>query len=295
MTATLRPKVAAEASTPSARPARRPVGWLGALPFFAFMAVFLIIPVAANLVETFKGPRGFTVDPLREVFEPQYFNAFVDTINISLLTALVGGLFGTLLAWALATTDRPVWLKNAVMSFSSLASQSGGVPLAYAFIALLGSQGLVNTVVPGILGDFKLASFGGVAVVYLYFQVPLMAVLMLPAFAGIQAQWQQAARSLGATGRQYVFDILLPLLWPSALGSLLVLFANSFAAYATAYALAGGGLNLVPILIGFFISGNVMLDSSFAAALVTVMMVIITVVMIARALLEKRSSRWLAQ
>src|SRR5699024_6372764 len=189
-------------------------------------------------------------------------------------------------------------LNGLVNSFSALAAQSGGVQLAYGFVALLGPQGLMTKAVerfyPGFSEAFSLTDFWGVALVYLYFQIPLMTVLMLPAMAGLKKEWFYAATSLGATRNQYLKDIALPALWPSMLVSVLLLFANAFAAYATAYALAGGSLNLVPIVIGFLINGNVLLNPSLAAAMVTWMMLIIIVSMGLRMILSRRSNKWLS-
>lgn len=271
---------------------------LGALPFFVFVAAFLIIPIIANTIVAFQAPGGgFTFDTMAQAMGPDYRSAFVDTAFLSLITAVVGGVFGMILAWALVTADRPGWLKGLVNSFSALASQSGGVQLAFAFIAALGTQGLITValerIFPGLMSDFSITSFTGVAIVYMYFQVPLMAILMLPAMGGVKKAWYEAASSLGATRIQYLRDVALPVLWPSILGSLLLLFSNAFAAYATAYALAGGSLNLVPILIGFFISGNVLLNPGMAAALVTWMMIIILVAMGIRFLLSRKSDQWL--
>lgn len=272
--------------------------WLGALPFFAFVAAFLVIPIVANVVAAFRSPSGgFTFDTMIEAIGPGYGSAFLLTAQLSLLTAVVGGLLGMVLAWALVTAEGPGWLKNLVNSFSALASQSGGVQLAYAFIAALGVQGLFTVVLddffPGLMDGFSITSFTGVALVYLYFQIPLMTILMLPAMGGLKKSWYDAAASLGATRFQYLKDVAIPVLWPSMIGSLLLLFANSFAAYATAYALAGGSLNLVPILIGFFISGNVLLNPGLAAALVTWMMVIILAAMGIRFMLVRKSDQWL--
>lgn len=272
--------------------------WLGALPFFAFVSAFLIIPIIANVVVAFQAPGGgFTFDTMIEAIGPGYGSAFLLTTQLSVITAVIGGVLGMVLAWALVTAEKPGWLKNLVSSFSALASQSGGVQLAYAFIAALGVQGLItmllDTLFPGLMDGFSITSFTGVAIVYLYFQVPLMAILMLPAMGGLKKSWYDAAASLGATRFQYLRDVAIPVLWPSMVGSLLLLFANSFAAYATAYALAGGSLNLVPILIGFFISGNVLLNPGLAAALVTWMMVIILVAMGIRFLLVRKSDQWL--
>lgn len=271
---------------------------LGALPFFAFIAAFLIIPIIANTIVAFQAPDGsFTVETMATAIGPDYRSAFVDTALLSIITAVGGGVLGLILAWALVTADRPGWLKGLVSSFSALASQSGGVQLAFAFIAALGTQGLITGLIewffPGSMSEFSITNFTGVTIVYLYFQVPLMAILMLPALGGVKKAWFEAASSLGATRWQYLRDVALPVLWPSILGSLLLLFSNAFAAYATAYALAGGSLNLVPILIGFFISGNVLLNPGMAAALVTWMMIIILAAMGIRFLLTRKSDQWL--
>ena len=164
---------------------------------------------------------------------------------------------------------------------------------------MFGTEGLLTVAIshgwPGFRDSFSLTNFWGVSLVYLYFQIPLMATLMLPAMQGVRKEWYDAASSLGATRSQYIKDVVIPVLWPAMLGALLLLFANAFAAYATAYALAGGSLNLVPILIGFFISGNVLLNPGLAAALVTWMMIIIIAAMLLRVALTRRSEQWLSQ
>jgi len=235
---------------------------------------------------------------LAKLWEPQYRNAFETSISLSLLTAIVGGVLGLLLAWALATTTRPRWLKSIVQSFSAVASQSGGVALAFAFIAAIGTQGVVTGLIEQATGwnltsAVNILSFFGLAIVYLYFQIPLMAILMVPTLEGVKSEWGEAAASLGASRWQYLRQIALPIMMPSIAGALLLLFANSFSAYATAYALTGGSVNLVPVLVGFFISGNVLTDTSFASALVTGMIIITIIAMAVRALLMRRSTRWL--
>lgn len=274
-------------------------GILGLLPYIVFVSIFLIIPIATNLWLTFIVDGSFSTEPMAQVFQESNLRAFVTTFNLSLITALLGGVIGLAATWAITTLEHPAWLKNLSMSYSAVASQLGGVALAFAFIATLGTQGLVATWLSRIGIDmssfFTLTSFAGLVVVYLYFQIPLMIILMTPAFAAIKKTWLEAASSLGANTFRFLKDIAIPILQPSILGSLLLLFSNSFAAYATAYALTGGSVNLVPILIGFNISGNVFVDENFAAALVTGMMIIICVVMGARFLLTRRSSRWLHQ
>lgn len=275
------------------------VPW-GVLPYFIFVGIFLVLPVLANVWKSFQDPSGaFSLHTMIEAMGPSYRPAFVLTFNLSLVTAVVGGIFGVLLAWALTHEQRPKRFSGLMNSFAALAAQSGGVGLAYAFIALLGTQGILTVAIsnawPGFRDSFNITGFWGVTIAYLYFQIPLMATLMLPAMGGVKKTWYDAAASLGATRAQYVKDVVIPVLWPSILGALLLLFANAFAAYATAYALAGGSLNLVPILIGFFISGNVLLNPGLAAALVTWMMLIIIAAMLLRMGLTRKNDQWLNQ
>ena len=300
MTALLPPDIEQSSAPPKTRKSSIDFsGVIGGLPFFAFVAAFLIIPILTNVVRAFQDPLGYpSTASMAAAMGNGYRTAFLLTFALSLLTAVVGGIFGLILAWALTANVGPRWLNGLVNSFSALAAQSGGVQLAYGFVALLGAQGFMTKAIerfyPGFSEVFSLTDFWGVSLVYLYFQIPLMTVLMLPAMAGLKKEWFNAAASLGATRAQFIKDIAVPVLWPSILGSILLLFANAFAAYATAYALAGGSLNLVPIAIGFLISGNVMLNPSLAAAMVTWMMLIIIVAMGLRMLLTRRSNKWLS-
>ncbi|WP_233197155.1 ABC transporter permease subunit [Cryobacterium sp. N21] len=272
---------------------------LGLLPYFAFIGVFLLLPIVANVWTSLHDNSGaWSLESMLKLGEQQYLSAFLNTMALSAVTAVLGGALGLLVAWALATLQRPRWLRSIMLSYSVVASQLGGIPLAFAFIAAIGSQGLITIAVFDVTGwdlteAFAVSSFWGLVVVYLYFQVPLMAILVLPAIMGIRREWGESALSLGAGRWRYLTDILLPILSPAIGGAVLLLFANSFSAYATAYALSGGGANLVPILIGFFISGNVLTDQSFGAALATGMMFVITLAMVLRHLLVRRTTRWL--
>ncbi|PYY55908.1 ABC transporter permease [Curtobacterium sp. MCSS17_011] len=263
------------------------------------MAVFLVIPLLVNVWTALHDDAGaWSVEAFARLVGQQYRSAFLNTAALSATTAVLGGLLGLVLAWAIATSARVLWLRDLLLSFSGVASQFAGVPLAFAFVAAIGVQGVVTSLVRDLTGwdlanSFSLSSFGGLTVVYLYFQAPLMTVLVLPAVAGMRTEWSESATSLGANRLQYLRDVALPILAPAVGGAALLLFANSFSAYATAYALAGGGANLVAILVGFFISGNVLIDESFAAALATGMIVVVAVAMTVRWALSRRSSRWL--
>lgn len=280
-----------------------PAAWLdvlGLLPYTVLIVMFLLLPVAANAWRAVHNDAGqFTLDALTSIISGQYAGAFVNSINLSVVSAVIGGLLGLVLAWALTAVTRPAWLRNLLLSYSGVASQLGGIPLAYAFIALMGAQGLLTVALRDTTGIslnqiMPLSSFWGLVTVYLYFQVPLMAVLMFPSIATMKESWRESALTLGASRLHYLRTVAVPILTPVTLATVLLLFANAFSAYATAYVLSGGSANLVPIHIGFAISSNVFVDRSLGAALATAMILIVLLVLGLRTALIRRTERWLA-
>lgn len=273
--------------------------WIGIAPFLLVAFLFLIWPAYAVMLQAFEGPDGrFTLDNLATAAEAQYRNAFLTSGLLSMVTALIGGVAGTLLTYAVSTLGRPRLLKSAMSTFAGVASQFGGVPLAFAFVASIGSAGLVTSLL-GKLGldlygtGFSLLSFGGLVVVYLYFQIPLMLIVMTPAVDGLRKSWREAAEGLGASGFQYWTRVGIPLLTPAFIGGVVLLFANSFAAYATAQVLTSGSVNLVPIQIGFFVQGNVFAGSSQVGyALALGMIVVVSVALAINIALQRRVARW---
>jgi putative spermidine/putrescine transport system permease protein len=274
--------------------------WLGVAPFFAFVGLFLLFPTVIVATEALKSADGgWSLANLGKALSGEYRSAFVTTAELAAVTALLGGLFGSLLAYAIVALERPRFLHHTVTTFSGVASQLGGIPLAFAFIATLGAQGTVTVFLRDHVGinlsdlGFDLFSFRGLAVVYLYFQIPLMVIVMLPAIEGMKPAWREAASNLGASRVGFWRHVGLPILSPTALAGFVLLFANAFAAYATAYALTAGQVNLVAIQIGFFLSGNVLDDPGLGYAIAFWMIVVIALAITAYQLLQRRTARWL--
>lgn len=141
------------------------------------------------------------------------------------------------------------------------------------------------------MGRRRQAAFSSVN--ELYFQIPLMAVLIMPPILGLKKEWSESSAALGASALQTLMRVTIPVLTPAIIGTMLLLFANAFAAYATAYALSGGSANLIAIMVGVFLTGNVFVDENFGAALIVGMIAIILVAFIMRSVLERRTAKWL--
>lgn len=278
---------------------RRSWAWLGLVPFFAFLTLFLLVPAASVFVKAVTAPDGgLDFGALKDAFTGQNRNAFKFSVLLSFWSAVVGVVFGTLLAYAIATARRPRWLRTLATAFSGVAANLGGVPLAFMFIALLGRQGLLTKILDGAFGfdlygtSFALDSTIGIVTVYSYFNIPLMVLVTLPAIDGLQVSWREASANLGATTFTYWRRVGLPVLAPSMLGGFLLIFANSFSAYATIQAMTQRSA-FVPLRIRFYLQGDVAAgQSQLAYALSAWMVIIMAVCMALYWVLRKRAERW---
>jgi len=282
------------------RPPRFHLGnWFGVLPFFVFSSLFLIAPTLILALRSFERlGGGVTLDNYRQLASDLVVSAYGMSIRISVSTALLGGLFGFLLAWAVSMGGLPRPFRSITTTFSGVASNFAGVPLAAAFIFTLGRVGVITALfeVFGVdlyRSGFSLYSFAGLAVVYLYFQIPLMFLVILPALDGLKRDWREAAENLGATPGQYWRHVALPVLLPSILGTMILLFGNSFGAHATAYALTGGLFPIATLLIGQQISGDVLHNPGLGYAVAMGMVIIMALSILIYSILQRRSERWL--
>jgi putative spermidine/putrescine transport system permease protein len=282
------------------RPPRIPIGhWLGVLPFFVFSGLFLIGPTLNLAYRSFEGlDGGLTLNNYRQLASDTVMNAYGMSIKISLTTAILGGLIGFLVAWVVSMGGLPPRFRLITSTFSGVAANFAGVPLASAFVFTLGRVGLVTALfkVFGVnlyKSGFSLYSFLGLTLVYLYFQIPLMVLTILPALDGLKREWREAAENLGATQIQYWRYVALPVLTPSILGTMILLFGNAFGAHATAYALTGGLFDLATLLIGRQISGDVLHNPGLGYAVAMGMVIIMAFSILIYSVLQRRSERWL--
>ena len=272
---------------------------LGLLPFLVYLTIFLLIPTVTVVVGAFQEQGSFSTANIEALFSEAALRTLRNSVVLSATTAVIGAVFGALLTYLVVTAPQTSVLRRTVVSVSGVLAQFGGVTLAFAFIATLGFSGVVTEVLRSsigvdIFGSGWLFGLPGLILVYTYFQIPLMVIVFLPALEGLRPQWREAALNLGATTRQYWTNVAIPLLRPAFLGATLLLFANAFAAYATAAALVSQGNPIVPLLIRAALTSEVLLGrQNLAFALAFQMIVVVAVVMTAYALLVRRTSRWL--
>ncbi len=278
-----------------------PLAWLGVVPFFVYAGLFLLLPTVVIAIGSFTAKDGSaTLANIRDINQQYLIKAFVSTTVVSVVSALAGAVGGALLAYAVVTGNPRGILRRSVTSASGVLAQFGGVTLAFAFFATLSPTGIVTiflsahgiNIFPN--GRVWLYELSGLTLVYAYFQIPLMVIVFLPALDGIRPQWREATDSLGGSTWHYWRYVAGPLLAPSFLGCTLLLFANSFSAYATAAALISQGSSIVPLAISNLLTSETgRAEPGLAKALALSMILIVTLVTVLYSLLQRRTSRWL--
>jgi putative spermidine/putrescine transport system permease protein len=274
---------------------------LGVVPFGVYVTLFLLLPMIAVAIGAFRNSStgSFTLSNVKTATHGVYLHGFEQSIVLSVITSILPGIFGLLIAYAIFTAKRGTVLRQVVVTASGVFANFGGVPLAFLFIATLGSSGLATKWLIDIGFDpyahgFSLYSLAGVVVVYMYFQIPLMVLVILPALEGLRPAWREAAENLGARSWDYWRFVGGPVLLPSFLGCVLLLFGSALSAYATAEALTNGTIPLTSIQIGSFLNGNVIAgQENVGKALGLGMVVIIAVAMMLYVALQRRAARWL--
>jgi putative spermidine/putrescine transport system permease protein len=283
-----------------ARALRLPTQWIGVAPFFIFAVMFLILPTLYLMLGAFQNDAGeFTLENIAALAQPSIVAAYWISLKVSLASALIGAFAGLAIATAIVRGGLPDWIRSATLTFSGVASNFAGVPLAFAFLATLGRLGLATVLLNTLFGlniyahGFNILSFWGLTLTYVYFQIPLMVVIITPAIDGLKKEWGEAAATLGATTAQYWRMVVIPVIWPSFLGTVILLFANAFGAIATAYALTGSSLNIVPILLYAQIRGDVLHNAHLGYAIAFGMIVITGLANVFYIWFRTRSERWL--
>ena len=272
-----------------------------ALPLLAIIGFFFLFPIFRLIYVSFMSNENtFTLDNFRTTMQEPYRSGFFNSIKIGLFSAAIAALPGAIAAYFIESRG-PVKLRRTISVMSGVLANTGGVPLAFMFYAALGIQGQLTKVLKFFgwdiyAGRFSLATFLGLLIVYLYFQLPLMVIVFSPAIVALRREWSEAARNLGANQFNYWIKIGIPLLFPSFIASFLLLFASGFSAYATANALTIGDIALTPLQIGGLLDGNVSAAQlNLGKALGVVMIVISAFAVIPYLAIQRRTARWQKQ
>lgn len=270
----------------------------GLFPFFIFSSIFIAVPTLVVAYKAFIWNDGsFTFENFRVIWRDAYLLSLFGSLRLGFISALTGSIFGFLICYAVVISSNKR-LQKVVSTASGVFANTGGVPLAFFFVAAIGNYGMVTLFLQRLgidiyAGSFTIFGFSGLIMVYLYFQIPLMIIVTYPAVEGMKNEWREAAANLGATKFMFWRYIAIPVLTPAFLGAFLLLFSNAFAAYATANVLTSGSIPLLPLQIGSLVAGNVFADEqNIGMAMGLEMIIVVAITMSGYAYLDRKSSKW---
>src|SRR6266705_5997125 len=285
--------VAAATTTTGARPGRAgrrpPLAWIGTVPFLGYVGVFLLLPTGIVIWNAFRTTSGgLDLTSLTLLGNPAVRGFFIGSFELCAATSVAGAALGAVLAYCVASGNPDGAVRRLYLAGSGVLAQFGGVTLAFAFNAAIGPTS----------GFLFHASWyynfpWGIDLIYLYFSIPLMVLVFLPAIDGLKVQCREASESLGGSAWQYWRHVGGPLLAPAFCGATLLLFANSLSAYATIQAWENQISYVVPQQISIALNSEVGLASNAAEVLALGMILMVAIIMTAYALLQRRAARWL--
>ena len=268
---------------------RPPVAWVGTVPFLAYTGVFLLLPTGIVIWNAFqRNSGGFTTANISALNTGTVRSAFTGSLELCVISSLIGAALGAVLAYAVASGNPDGIARRMYLAGSGVLAQFGGVTLAFAFLAAIGpTSGFLFHA--SWFYDFP----WGIALIYCYFQIPLMTLVFLPAIDGLRTQWREAAESLGGSTWQYWRYVGGPLLAPAFTGATLLLFANALSAFATIEAWEDQISYVVPQSISSSLISEVGLANAHEGdALALGMIVLVVIVMSGYFLLQRRAARW---
>jgi putative spermidine/putrescine transport system permease protein len=270
---------------------------LALAPFAVFIVLFEGIPVVVLLLGSIGWLDHPTLKYLINVFaHPVYRQSVTNTVLVSGVSSIIGAIAGTAIGYGLTAT-RHGRLRGGLVALANVTANSGGITLAFAFITVVGITGGLTIALKAVGIDlysvFSIYSIWGLVVVYVYFQVPLMIVLTLPAFAALRGEWREASTSLGGTGWDFWRRVGVPILTPAIIAGAVLLFASGMGAFATALALMGGQANVMTTQVSVLRQGEVIFDPSQADAEAAALLVFVAVAVVAYHVIQGRTLRWL--
>nr|WP_201262029.1 ABC transporter permease subunit [Lysinibacillus parviboronicapiens] len=260
---------------------RQSFAWL--VPFLLLVLLFFLVPLLYMVISSFSTSKGFTLEHYQSVLTNDYIlQGFKNSITLSAISAVIALIVTLFAVYAIMRFSESA--REKILILTNLTSNFSGIPLAFAFIVLLGNSGLFTLLFEkwdiGALSSFSLYSWSGLLLIYIYFQMPLALMLLYPIYDGIQQQWKEAAALLGASTWQFWLKIGIPVMLPGIVGTFSVLFANAMGAYASAYALTSSNYNLVAIRIGALIKGDIFAQPELASAIAVLLAVTMVMAML---------------
>ena len=266
------------------------------LPLLILALFFIFLPIASMLKDSFTMPEagGFTLDNYKTILtDSVYIVATKNSIYLSLISSVVGLILSFFIAYSINEIGKKG--QNRVLSILNMVSNFVGLPLYFAFVVILGNTGVfvlaLRAIGINLSSVFRLYSMDGLMLLFIYFQIPLGSLMLVPAFQAIQPAWREAAELLEAPPWKFWTRIGIPVLMPSILDTFGLLFANAITAYATVILLVTTSIPLLPVKITTMFTGEMTQQKEMGSAVAIWMVFLMLLVIAVCNFIKKRLCR----
>lgn len=266
------------------------------LPFLILSIMYMILPMLYIVTKGFFEP-GTTILSMvnfEKIFSKTiYIKCITNSLKLSFISTIIGLIISFITAMCLTRVGSKT--NSTIMAILSMTSNFAGLPLAFAFILILGNTGVFKAILAGLgwswLDGFNLYSYDGIMLIFIYFQIPLGTLLLVPSFEAIRNEWKEAATLMRASNLRFWCEVGIPNLVPGIFGTFGMLFANALTAYATVYVLVTNNFPLLPTKITNLFTGDAMPQEELGSAMSLIMILIMLLVILLCNLFVKMTYR----
>lgn len=220
-------------------------GWyiLLALP----LVVFVLYPMGGLLVQSLSDPETgtLTLENYRRILlTPRYLSRTWNTLSLSLVVTLISVVIGVVLSLYLWRREFPG--KALLTNLLVIPYMTPHYIIALAAIFVFGNHGALAYLARKISGDPSqgppiefMFTYHGIVAVFVFNSVALVVFLMLAFLAGVPKQFEEAARSLGASSLTVMRRVILPMAAPAIAGSAVLVFSRVMVDYIIVQTIGG--------------------------------------------------------
>lgn len=250
-------------------------------PYVVWSAIFIVIPLLLIVFFSFTskvdGRFVFSFENFQRLFEPIYFTVFIRSIWLAVLSTVLCLILGYPIAYIISKL--PIKRRNMLILLFILPMWMNFLLRTYAWMAILGRDGLINTLLGYIgIGPIKmLYTDGAILLGMVYNFLPFMVIPIYTVLIKIDKNLVNAAYDLGANKAQAFRKVILPLSIPGIISGITMVFMPAVSNFVIPNLLGGGKYMLVGNLIEqqFTTIGN----WNFGSALSIFMMILILISM----------------
>lgn len=264
-------------------------GWT-TIVILLLYALFLLYPLSLLLKMAFSDGVHFTLENFAKFFSRKYYSiTLLNSFKVSIAATIASVIVGVVLGYFMSVFKvRGAKLLRMCIVMATMSAPFVG---AYAWIMLLGRNGVITNFLSGLFGITMpdIYGFNGIMLVFVTQLFPLVFLYVQGAMSKMDASLMEASENLGCTGFKRFFTVVLPLISPTVLAGALLVFVRAMSDFGTPMLIGEGYRTFTVILYNEFV-GEVSQNKGFASAIAIIAILITMVVYFSQNFVAKKQA-----